>query len=529
MKNKTLEEYRRSFENTNEINDNAVYQKLAEKCIADYPEEDLGYERLGYILDLVTLHDDNLAKILDFYNDKIEQELPKNTKWAITLAYLLPHFDLDYIALDKWRNLLKDHKDCGRAWLAIAERYIGGYEEMAYCLNKAYQLGVDRKVVNGVSEFHDFNQPIGKITIEDFLTIESIAIDNLHDKKEIYFLGENGVGKTVLLQAIILGLINESNEITIKYANKESRINIEGFNQHISEKALVRCMILNKFAYGTSRFRTGETPDMYGYATLFDRNSLFVNPENWLKDVQRKDNLNISPIKLNTVLELLTKVINLDEDNDFKIEYDKLSDAFVFIEKNANTKFEHLADGYRSILILLCDLLERLIKNQPYIDKIEDFGGVVLIDEIDMLLHPKWEYVIVNKLTSLFPKIQWFFSTHSPMLILGATENAIFYKVYKEQGKTQVSEPYTYKQISSLLANGIITSPLFDLEYSGMREQSVKKLPEIDTNDTYLHSRINKFILEKSRELKKEKSYISPQTIDAWILDAIETHRGGHI
>jgi hypothetical protein len=67
---------------------------------------------------------------------------------------------------------------------------------------------------------------------------------------------------------------------------------------------------------------------------------------------------------------------------------------------------------------------------------------------------------------------------------------------------------------------------LFDLEYSGMREQSLKELPEIDTSDTFLHSRIRRVIAEKSKTAKKTKPYISPETIDSWIAEALNELKG---
>jgi len=527
MLKKTIQEYQQEFDKLDIVNQDAIYQKLAEQCIEDYPNEDLGYDRLGFILGEGLYAQDNIDSIVEKYYEKILKEIDKNSKWAITLSYLIESDFRSDVIVEEVYHLLKETTDYRFAWLKLADKFGVDYEKKAECLRNAFNLGIDAETIIRSFAYSDsnFNYPIEQISIEDFLTIELLVINNLHDKNEIYFLGENGVGKTVILQAIMLGLIVEPNEITILNKTKISDIQIESIDKFYNND-LLTSNIVNKFAYGISRFRTGQKTDKYGYATLFYRDAIFITPENWLKDVQRKDNMNISQIKLQSVLDLLTNVVNIDKEQNLTIEYDKLSDSFIFREKGTVTKFEHLADGYRSVLILLCDLLQRFIQNQPYINRIEDFGGVVLIDEIDMLLHPKWEYVIVNKLRKLFPKIQWFFTTHSPMLILGASEDSVFYKVYKENGKTQVSEQYTYKQISQLLANSIITSPLFDLEYSGMREQSLKELPEIDTSDTFLHSRIRRVIAEKSKTAKKTKPYISPETIDSWIAEALNELKG---
>jgi len=401
----------------------------------------------------------------------------------------------------------------------------GDYNYANSCFEIAFRMGLNKS-----NYIKILNPPINNILIQDFVNIGKIAIDNLLKNQEIYFLGENGVGKTLLLQAITRGLVkNVFIENNFKY-NKDKK---EHIKVSITDQNISNISYLNFFAYGTSRFRSGLIKDEYfdktGYETIFDRNKLLTDVEWWLKDLQRKELLNKTSIKLLAILKMLEDIVNFDNDTELKIFFDDKTDQFLFIEKGTTTKFEHLADGYRSVLIWLCDLLRRLTENQPYITDLKNFYGIVLIDEIDMFLHPKWEYTIVSKLREKLPNIQWFFTTHSPMLVLGASEDAVFYKIYKEKGKTQISEQYTYNQISTLLANGIITSPLFGMEYSGMREQTKKERPEIDTADTYLHSRINKHILQKSHEAKQQKLYIAPETIDQWILEALELNEAGKL
>ena len=218
---------------------------------------------------------------------------------------------------------------------------------------------------------------------------------------------------------------------------------------------------------------------------------------------------------------MLTDILNIEDKPEITIEQSGAD--FIFKERGSVLKFNELADGYRSILLVLSDLLKRLIENQPDVTKIEDFRGIVLIDEIDMLLHPKWEYVIVKKLREKLPKIQWFFTTHSPMLILGASDDAVFYRLYKEEGKTQISEQFTYDEIRSLRSDGVITSPLIGMEYAGMREQLENKISDIDASESWLSGRVHQQIKEKYNKRKQEgKPYTSPETINNWIKEALE-------
>ena len=91
-----------------------------------------------------------------------------------------------------------------------------------------------------------------------------------------------------------------------------------------------------------------------------------------------------------------------------------------------------LSEGYKTTIIWLCDLLSRLIENQPNIKKLEEFKAVVLVDEIDLYLHPQLKYEFVYKLRQIFKNIQFIMTTHSLNTILGASKDAIFFNVYKD-------------------------------------------------------------------------------------------------
>ncbi len=79
----------------------------------------------------------------------------------------------------------------------------------------------------------------------------------------------------------------------------------------------------------------------------------------------------------------------------------------------------NLSDGYRSIVRLTADIAYRAIKLNPHLgsDVLKETEGIVLIDEIDMHLHPKWQRGIVDNLKATFPKIQFIATTHSPFIV----------------------------------------------------------------------------------------------------------------
>ncbi len=78
-----------------------------------------------------------------------------------------------------------------------------------------------------------------------------------------------------------------------------------------------------------------------------------------------------------------------------------------------------LSDGYRAIIGLVADLAYRAIKLNPHLgaDAVKQTRGIVLIDEIDMHLHPKWQKKIVDELKHAFPNIQFIATTHSPFIV----------------------------------------------------------------------------------------------------------------
>ena len=79
----------------------------------------------------------------------------------------------------------------------------------------------------------------------------------------------------------------------------------------------------------------------------------------------------------------------------------------------------NLSDGYRSIIKLASDIAYRAIKLNPHlgIDTVKKTKGIVLIDEIDMHLHPKWQQKIVADLKTAFPNLQFIATTHSPFIV----------------------------------------------------------------------------------------------------------------
>ncbi|AFO46528.1 MULTISPECIES: AAA family ATPase [Pseudomonas putida group] len=76
-----------------------------------------------------------------------------------------------------------------------------------------------------------------------------------------------------------------------------------------------------------------------------------------------------------------------------------------------------MSDGERSLLAMMIDLCRRLVLANPELDDPLQGTGVVLIDEVELHLHPQWQRGIVEKLRRTFPRMQFILTTHSPFVV----------------------------------------------------------------------------------------------------------------
>lgn len=115
--------------------------------------------------------------------------------------------------------------------------------------------------------------------------------------------------------------------------------------------------------------------------------------------------------------------------------------------------FEHLSDGQRTLLGLFCDIARRAAILNPHFEgeANEKTNGVVLIDELDLHLHPKWQMNIIENLRKTFPNIQFICTTHSPILLRSIEKEKI---IVLENGEQSKLEFFTKgRDINSILSD----------------------------------------------------------------------------
>lgn len=112
-------------------------------------------------------------------------------------------------------------------------------------------------------------------------------------------------------------------------------------------------------------------------------------------------------------------------------------DAHEFVEKDGTSvPATWLSQGYRSTIAWVADLVGQIFlddpERNPAIDPSE-FTGLVLVDELDLHLHPRWQRRIVKTLKTVFPKLQFIATTHSPLVLAGLEADEIVHLKRNEE------------------------------------------------------------------------------------------------
>lgn len=121
----------------------------------------------------------------------------------------------------------------------------------------------------------------------------------------------------------------------------------------------------------------------------------------------------------------------------------------IFFLDGRRLPFNHLSDGQRTLFAMIGDLVRRAVLLNPHLgDKVlEETPGIVLIDELDLHLHPKWQRRIIEDLRRTFPKIQFIATTHSPFLIQSLRDGGLI------QLDGETGEEYSDASIEDIAEN----------------------------------------------------------------------------
>jgi hypothetical protein len=135
---------------------------------------------------------------------------------------------------------------------------------------------------------------------------------------------------------------------------------------------------------------------------------------------------------------------------------------YLFKTRRALVPFTALSDGHQAYLSWISDLLYHLCMGSHARKKLTGARGVVLVDEIDLHIHPEWQRTIIPKLARALPRLQFVFTSHSP-IVVGTLERANIIRVESgRSGAPRLVRPDA--ELHGLSADQILRSDAFGLD-----------------------------------------------------------------
>ncbi|KAA6326732.1 DNA replication and repair protein RecF [termite gut metagenome] len=369
---------------------------------------------------------------------------------------------------------------------------------------------------------------IKSISVKSYKCLDEVEIDCKRNDTSIYqwtvLLGNNNTGKTSLLKAIA-----NLRPIKLKYLKPEDYVKEDDFfvpaaHHHfefalneLAESSQISCVIrdvregcewnwryeteylfgnedpkMNDFhiyAYGVSRYPTKTSLSEFACGdcdSLFYPYKYLVDIEEWLMqlDYAAKKEKKAAAHRLTKIKELICGNL-FPEIDDFKFETsDTLHNSVLFRTKDGWFPYTQLGYGYQSMLSWVIDLCKRMFERYPDSENPLSESAIVLVDEIDLHLHPKWQRDIISFLSKAFPNVQFIVTTHSP-LVIQSMDNVNLYVLHREGNKVKVEHSSVSNfrgwTVEEILRDTMrLESDIHSNEY----QQSIQKFDEgLDQND----------------------------------------------
>lgn len=225
------------------------------------------------------------------------------------------------------------------------------------------------------------------------------------------------------------------------------------------------------FGYGASR-RTAETSFSDDTtddkaATLFSEDAALLNAEEWLLQADyaasKASRIRSQAKKRrDQIKEVLVKLLPDVTD----IRFAQLNEVQMKPGVEVKTPYgwvsiKNLSLGYKTLIAWMVDLASRLFDRYPDSPNPLAEPAVVLVDEIDLHLHPKWQRSLMGYLTDLFPNTQFIATAHSPLVVQAAIDANIV--VLRRDGD-HVLIDNDIEAIRGWRIDQVLTSDLFGLE-----------------------------------------------------------------
>lgn len=170
----------------------------------------------------------------------------------------------------------------------------------------------------------------------------------------------------------------------------------------------------------------GKNHQPLKYQGLFELLRIIIKREFELKDNAKRNE--------GRELQIVSRAIERFIPGLNHLRVKRLPRPHMLINKEKKTfNLDQLSDGEKNLIALVGDIARRLAIGNPRKDNPLNGSGIILIDEIDLHLHPSWQRLVIPKLLEVFPNCQFFISTHSPQVISHVKPENVF---LLEQDKT---------------------------------------------------------------------------------------------
>ncbi|WP_430413059.1 AAA family ATPase [Kordia sp.] len=326
------------------------------------------------------------------------------------------------------------------------------------------------------------NVYLDRIVLKNFKCFSDLTL-KLPDYSEdtssepwLVFLGENGVGKSSVLKAIVLALMGQKYLNTLnlevknllKYGKRSGFIQVYGKGKgefyEITYNKKENKIVSNihhpaafLIGYGSTRLLPignlqpeENHPDYIKVKNLFDASVSLSNAKDWFLNTDRKT--------FNEVSRSLKNLLLLDNKDDIKRSIVNKQIFIKYHHSKETVDIDHLSDGYKSVFAIAIDMIYTLSKENTIYGLAE---GIVLIDEIGTHLHPRWKMEIVKRLRTTFPKIQFIITTHEPLCLRGIIDNEVV--VLRKNEENTIDAITDLPSPSSLRIDQLLTSKFFGL------------------------------------------------------------------
>ena len=204
---------------------------------------------------------------------------------------------------------------------------------------------------------------------------------------------------------------------------------------------------LGKNTGKTITMETGLNQRADGYKECLSGNGQDTKIQSWclkmsMLEFERKASIS-EFTTFKSIIQTFLRTIE-DIDGEFEVSYSVEFSGLALKMSDDIIPLYELSTGYKALLSMIMELAYRTVLLNPGVQDVADRQtGIVVIDEVDTHLHPKWQWRVMDALTACFPNVQFIIATHSPIVISSAKE-ALLISLGKDQGVTFLDGAYGY-------------------------------------------------------------------------------------